>query len=136
MKVLIAYDGSVYSQAAVSDLNRAGLPADTEARVLSVVDRQMQGPVADITLEAVCEELQRRFGSWTLQMETVAGNAAEMILKRAGEWAADLIVIGTHGRSGLARLVLGSVSTAVTRDAKCSVRIARPPEPRDGGAIR
>jgi nucleotide-binding universal stress UspA family protein len=136
MRVLIAYDGSVYAEVAIADLDRAGLPPDTDARVLTVIDTQLQGPVADVTLDHECIALQHRFGSWSVEMETAAGNPAEMILKRARDWSADLIVIGTHGRSGLARLVLGSVSTEVTRDAPCSVRIARPGEPRYEGGIR
>jgi nucleotide-binding universal stress UspA family protein len=136
MNVLIAYDGSVYAEVAIAHLDRAGLPSDTEARVLSVVDRLMEPPIAHGDLEEVCMRLQRRFPSWGVQMETAAGNPAEMILKRAKEWRADLIVVGTHGRSGLGRLVLGSVSTAVTRDAGCSVRIARAGGLRNDGGIR
>jgi nucleotide-binding universal stress UspA family protein len=58
-------------------------------------------------------------------METTTGDPASIILKRAAEWPADLIVTGTHGRSGFKRMVLGSVSTALAREAKCSVRVAR-----------
>jgi nucleotide-binding universal stress UspA family protein len=124
MKVLIAYDGSDFSEAAVADLAYAGLPNDTEARIFRVAERHID-PGAESSAEDACIRLQAKFRSWNVQMETATGDAAEMILRRARQWPADLIVIGTHGRAGLKRLVLGSVSTAVTRNASCSVRIAR-----------
>jgi nucleotide-binding universal stress UspA family protein len=124
MRVLIAYDGSDFADAAVSDLTYAGLPADTEARVLSVAERHID-PIAESVAEDACIRLQTQFRSWNVEMETATGDATDMILRRARQWPADLIVMGTHGRSGLKRLVLGSVSTAVTRHARCSVRIAR-----------
>lgn len=124
MKVLVAYDASMFAEAALADLHRAGLPADTRVRVLTVLERQIN-PKADGMLEDVCEALHRRFPRWQIESETAVGRPAEMILNRAREWSAELIVMGTHGRSALTRLMLGSVSTTVARDAPCSVRIVR-----------
>jgi len=53
------------------------------------------------------------------------GSAYEQILRRAEEWHAELIVVGTHGRVGLKRLLLGSVADQVVRAAHCPVLIAR-----------
>lgn len=49
------------------------------------------------------------------------GQAAEEILQQAKESHADMIVMGTHGRTGLGRLLLGSVAEAVLRSAACPV---------------
>lgn len=49
------------------------------------------------------------------------------ILDYASEWNPDLIILGSHGRKGLERVVLGSVSEAVARHALCSVQIMRHP---------
>jgi nucleotide-binding universal stress UspA family protein len=49
------------------------------------------------------------------------------IVDIAAEWGADLIMLGAHGRRGLERLLLGSVSDFVARHAKCSVEIVRMP---------
>lgn len=54
------------------------------------------------------------------------GDAAQEILQVAEEVDADLIVLGTHGRSGLSRLLMGSVAEAVLRDAPCAVITVKP----------
>jgi nucleotide-binding universal stress UspA family protein len=54
------------------------------------------------------------------------GPAAHEILAVASEVEADLILVGTHGRSGVARLILGSVADKVMRIATCPVMIMRP----------
>jgi nucleotide-binding universal stress UspA family protein len=55
------------------------------------------------------------------------GDAAEAILKTAQQRNCDLIVLGTHGRSGLRRLLVGSVAEAILRRAPCPVLTVKPP---------
>jgi len=55
------------------------------------------------------------------------GNPKSIILDEAKVWGADLIVLGSHGRKGLERFLVGSVSDAVLRHAHCSVEIVRLP---------
>ncbi len=55
------------------------------------------------------------------------GDPAEMIVQLADEEKADLIVMGTHGRSGLSRLLMGSVAEAVVREASCPVLTVKLP---------
>jgi nucleotide-binding universal stress UspA family protein len=57
----------------------------------------------------------------------LGGNAAEAILRLAQESHADLIVMGTHGRTGLQRLALGSVAEDVTRHSRLPVLLLRDP---------
>jgi nucleotide-binding universal stress UspA family protein len=57
------------------------------------------------------------------------GESAAEIVQLAAEVGADLIVMGTHGRSGLGRLLMGSVAEAVMRKAPCPVLTVRTPFP-------
>lgn len=75
----------------------------------------------------------------TLQIvrRPLRGEPSSEILKAAGEAAVDLIVMGTHGRGGLARLALGSVAETVLRNAPCPVLTVRAdarPAPRKAAA--
>jgi len=54
------------------------------------------------------------------------GSPHDQILTRAEQWNAELIAIGTHGRTGLRRMLLGSVADQVVRGAQCPVLVARP----------
>lgn len=64
----------------------------------------------------------------SVRMAVVAGNPFEEILRYAREEKADLIVIGTHGHSALASMLLGSVAEKVVRKAPCAVLRVRHPE--------
>jgi nucleotide-binding universal stress UspA family protein len=65
----------------------------------------------------------------TVDYRLEEGNAVPQILRVAGECNCELIVMGTHGRSGLGRLLLGSVAEQVVRQAPCAVLTVRPPLP-------
>jgi len=56
---------------------------------------------------------------------TLVGDAREILLDQARAWGVDLIVLGSHGRHGFDRLVLGSVSESVALYADCSVEVIR-----------
>jgi nucleotide-binding universal stress UspA family protein len=55
----------------------------------------------------------------------VEGNPSREIIKTAGEWKADLIVLGTHGRSGISRVFLGSTAEGVVRHSPIPVLTVR-----------
>jgi nucleotide-binding universal stress UspA family protein len=60
------------------------------------------------------------------ERRTLQGSAAALIKSTAEELDAGLIVMGTHGRSGIVHVLLGSVAEQVTREAECSVLTVRP----------
>jgi len=128
MKILIAYDGSSFADIALDGLQRAGLPQDAQAWIVSAVEPD-RDTADESCAETAANRLQTYFPRWDVRLETSTGHAASVILDRADNWPADLIVVGTHGRSGLARVVLGSVSFKVIREANCSVRVGRLTEP-------
>ena len=63
-----------------------------------------------------------------VERRIVVGEPAHEIVRLAAENGADLIVIGSHGRTGVTRLLMGSVAEAVVRRAKCSVLTVKQPE--------
>jgi nucleotide-binding universal stress UspA family protein len=71
-----------------------------------------------------CEELNG------LEVEEVIvhGDAAAEIVRVAEEHEADLIVISSHGRTGLGRMIFGSTAEAVVRHASCPVLVVKPPQ--------
>ena len=77
-------------------------------------------------------------GTGPVRLHTAEGDAAKEIVRYADEWTADLLVIGTHGRSGFDRFALGSVAEKVLRKASCPVLTLPPGAARtvDGVAYR
>ncbi len=138
MKVLFAYDGSECAERALDDLQKAGLPAGTEVCLLAVIEHWLPPPSALEVVEHLdynkeflslakraalrLSELQP---AWQVSAETAAGAPATMLLQKAKDWGADLIVVGSHGRTTLGRFFFGSVSQKIAHTAPCPVRIAR-----------
>lgn len=75
--------------------------------------------------ERACDRVQTRFPDWKVSADSSCGSPAWELVAKADQWKPDLIVVGSHGRTGLGRFVLGSVSQRVLTEALCSVRIAR-----------
>lgn len=73
------------------------------------------------------ERLSSTFPAWDVRAEVLAGTPALAVIQKADEWPADLVIVGSHGRSALGRLILGSVSNQVLNETSCSVRVARRP---------
>lgn len=71
------------------------------------------------------ERLRANFPEWTVTHEATNGSPAWEIVAKADSWRPDLVVVGSHGRSALGRMVMGSVSQRVMSEARCSVRVAR-----------
>lgn len=126
----------------------------SELHVLSVADDQIVGirlpgqHKVQSTKDAeheVCKQVGTLVDDYVasggvLAMERVAvyvttGAAAERIVSLADSVDADLIVVGTHGRSGVKRLLLGSVAEEVVRRAPCGVYIIRPRDFLDGAKV-
>jgi nucleotide-binding universal stress UspA family protein len=60
-------------------------------------------------------------------LETVGRRVADLIIKQAKQWRADVIVLGTHGRRGISRVVMGSDAEMVLRETPVPVLLVRSP---------
>lgn len=60
-----------------------------------------------------------------VETEVSNGDPRSIIVDQAEEWSADLVVVGSHGYTGLKRLLLGSVAQSVVSHAPCSVEVVR-----------
>ena len=142
MKILLATDDSKFSEAAAKSLAAQFRPQDTEVRVLHVVEPiviseppQMSPgyyPELEDSLPQARELVDRvatmlSSAGFKVTTSVATGDARSAILEDAAESHADLIVLGSHGRKGLERFFLGSVSEGVARHAHCSVQIVRIP---------
>lgn len=84
---------------------------------------QVQPRIAE-ALRGQVERLAPQVGA-TAEVFIEQGSAYDQILARAEQWQAQLIAVGTHGRTGLRRLLLGSVADQIVRAAHCPVLVAR-----------
>lgn len=155
MKILIGHDGSECANAALEDLQRAGLGTEVEALVMTVADVFVPEPsygevetttpvympaaikraheraqhkleVAEDLAKRVSEHIKSVFPTWRIDSAAEADSPAWALIRKADEWKPDLIVMGARGHSVFGgRLILGSISQRVLYEARCSVRIAR-----------
>ena len=80
---------------------------------------------ADDLAAGAAERFQANFPKWTVQHEASWGSPTAELFSKAEEFKADLIVVGSHGRSAFGRFFLGSISQWLLNEARCSVRVAR-----------
>jgi nucleotide-binding universal stress UspA family protein len=147
MKILLATDGSESSARAVTSIASRPWPAQSEIRILSVAPllttdvpsfvSSIRVPVPSVVDEVTKLARARAEGAvgdarkmlstagLAVSEATPLGEPRAGILDEAKSWGADLIVVGSHGRHGLERLVMGSVSEAVAEYAHCSVEVVR-----------
>jgi nucleotide-binding universal stress UspA family protein len=135
VRILLAIDDSKFSAAAMETVIEQAQPLDTEVRVLHVEEplpiynpalataSESQRQQAETFVAKAAERLRARGLNVTAAVER--GNPRSKILEVAEQWHADLIVLGSHGRNGLNRFLMGSISDAVARHALCSVEIVR-----------
>lgn len=151
MKILVAVDDSHFSEAALNMVLDRPWPAGSEVKILSVVEPFHPESAGWATNQAaVAAEAQQElvdgahalvkkaeaklvgtFGADKVTSEVREGHIKDQILEVAILWPADLIVVGSHGRKGFTKFLLGSVSEAIISQAPCSVEVVKlPQEPK------
>ncbi len=155
MKVLLAIDGSKFAGAAINAVLSQVRQDHTQVLVLHALDWSdlMPTPFPEVGVQPMLSvnQLESIIQTETQRAQEIVKTAAErlhsagfdastsvreggpkmVILDCAAQWGADLIVVGSHGRKGVTRFLLGSVSEAVARHAHCSVEIVRLPTTPD-----
>lgn len=135
--LLAATDGSVHGRMAVSHGVRLAKLLNLPLRILAVAQvgsSALASCLAPQTLRRISEQAERqarqaKAEARELGVEAKAlvreGEASEMIALTAQEEGASLILLGSHGRTGLSRLLLGSCTEKVLERATCPVFVAR-----------
>lgn len=149
MKILLAVDGSKFSQTAIDEVIRRSWPSPTEVRILSVVhpfpfpllpdpfnvgaacyyeSLKEERKRASRDIEDAERQIREKAPQLTVAAERLEGSPKKMIVEEAERWGADLIIVGTHGHGGVTRFPIGSVAQAVVAHAPCSVEVVRRPQ--------
>lgn len=152
MKILLAVDESPTSEEAVNVVGGRSWGPGTPVRVLHVVEKFVP-PAQELWHDAggdlgrareeireQARELTERAAGWLQEQGLDAeaalrdGDPRSGIVEEAKDWGADLIIVGSHGYTGLKRALLGSVSQAVVDRAPCPVEVMRPKK-REGATV-
>jgi len=151
MKVLLAVDNSWFSEAATRAIVRQFRAESTEVCVLHALEWHRAVPSCfgfsrgDTYGPQFCSAMKQareqaaalvasmagvlRASGFRASTAVVEGDPLFAILGRAAQWGADLIVLGSHGRTGLDRILFSSTSEKVAHRAPCSVEIVRAHRP-------
>lgn len=143
-KILVPVDGSPASNLGLNEAIKLAKDQGAKLRLFHLVDEyvavsSMDGVTVDTgdlldalrqtgkKIVAKAEAQARRHGLTpeSVMLESFGGRAADFIVQQAKKWGADLIVLGTHGRRGVKRLVMGSDAEQVIRTTPVPVLLVR-----------
>jgi nucleotide-binding universal stress UspA family protein len=148
MRILIAVDESKHSELALQSIKVRTWPRDTKFCLCTVVDNpttisvnrqnysepvltklqtEMEAAALNILQQKKADLLESQPDA-QIALKLEFGNASDEIIAAALKWDADLIVLGSHGRQGIERYALGSVSESVVERAPCSIEIIKAPK--------
>ncbi|MBK9280056.1 MAG: universal stress protein [Candidatus Obscuribacter sp.] len=144
--VLLALDDSRFSEAAFLEVLRRPWTENTEFKLVTVIktaldacigvdnavsvlgilsDEAQSAKVARAGLAAKAAQLREQLKPCNIAVDLMSGDPRDTLLQLIEDWPAHLVVLGSHGRTGLGRLFLGSVSQAIALHARCSVEIVK-----------
>ena len=143
-RILVPVDGSTTSNAGLAEAIKLAKLTSAHMRVLHVVDEMpllmssdgysaMSGDVFTMLKEAgqaVLEQARLTVHAAGIPVEaalfdSLSGRLCERVAEQVQEWGADLIVLGTHGRRGVGRMLLGSDAEQIVRTATVPVLLVR-----------
>jgi len=142
-RILVPVDGSTTSNLALDEAIRLAKGRQAGLRVLHIIDttnlnldsmaqmadfaESLRAPARKLLREAEARARRARVKVETglLEIEKLDERIGDLVVKDAATWRADVIVMGTHGRRGLNRLLLGSVADSVVRVSPVPVLLIR-----------
>jgi len=135
MKILLAYDGFEHSQHALEETARSALESGASVTVASVVPEEeargskagghrMLAPHAGFDVSRARGFLAER--GIESETKTLYGDPAEELIREATEGKYGTVIVGSHGRGPIGRLILGSVSHKLMNRLECEFVIAGP----------
>ena len=143
-KILVPVDGSPTSSGGLQEAIKLAKLAGAQVKLLHVIDEIsfMSSFEASTDLSADMLQLLKEGGEQVLQeaaiqaraaglkvetelVESYAGRVSDLVIDKAREWGAQLIVLGTHGRRGVGRMVLGSDAEQILRQSPVPVLLVR-----------
>lgn len=144
-KILVPVDGSSMSMRGLAEAVALVKQVKGTLRIVHAVNEMLMGDMSlgkdyynqwveaslargrEIIREAQVFCHHRNVEAETVLVETIGKPAADAIVDQAKQWPADLIVMGTHGRRGISRLLMGSDAELILRSAAVPVMLVREP---------
>ncbi|HUN62975.1 MAG TPA: universal stress protein [Candidatus Sulfotelmatobacter sp.] len=133
MRIFLAVDGTNSSDVVIQEAARRCWPAGSQFAIVQAVDpyfftnaptpMEEAKEAATKALEQFAQPLVE--AGWPVESQVILANPRHGLTQSAKEWRADLLMIGSHGRGTVSRLLLGSTAQTVLRHAECSVEIVR-----------
>lgn len=133
-KIVMAVDHRSRAEEMEKFLHQFALPPGAELKVVHAIEpieaiaawpSEQYTKEAEQLVDWVTKRLSAAFPQLKVQGAVLEGFATEQIVDVAQAWGADLIVVGSHGKRGMTRFLMGSVSSAVVSHAPCSVLVLR-----------
>ncbi|MGB9714937.1 MAG: universal stress protein [Thermodesulfovibrionales bacterium] len=122
-KILVPTDGSIFSELASREAISIAKLTKGSLIVLSVAKKEENLPFAEASVNIVKEFAEKE--GVKIEALTLVGNPHEVIVETAEKQKAGFIIIGSHGRSGIERILMGSVTERVIGHAGCAVLVVR-----------
>lgn len=146
-RILVPIDGSPTSELGLKEAMRLAMLTHGRLRLIHVIDEMsfalaadsygnyagelldlLQKNGAELLAKAQTTARAQGLQTDTVLYENLAKTVAQRVVDEADSWQADLIVVGTHGRRGVRRIVLGSSAEGILRTSPVPVLLVRAPE--------
>lgn len=135
MKIIVAIEDHTFADAFLKMLDQLMWTEFSLIRVIHVItpmDKTITWPGEECSNDAkqlvadFAKVLRGKFLGASVEEAVLEGHAAEVIIDNALEWSADLVLVGSYGKRGLSRFLIGNTASSVATHAPCSVLIVRP----------